>query len=129
MSVEHGKIENGIGKRGIAVAVAMLLGACSTAPTVVQSVQPGDPQLSCDQLVAQHAEAEKLRLEAEGRSGTSGGNIVHAFLFLPGFLVNKQNVTDAVNAAEARKTHLSALISQKKCPAPKKPAAAKPGAK
>ena len=129
MPVQHGRTENGRGKRGVAVALAMLLAGCSTAPTVVQSVQPGDPQLSCDQLLAQHAEAEKLRLEAEGKSGTSGGNIVHAFLFLPGYLINKQNVTDAVNAAEARKTHLSALLSQKNCPAPKPPAPPKPAAK
>lgn len=127
MSVEHGKIENGIGKCGIAVAVAMLLAGCSTAPTVVQSVQPGDPQLSCDQLLAEHAAAEKFRLEAEGKGGSTGGSIVHAFLFFPGYLINRQNVTDAVNAAEARKTHVAGLISQKKCPAPKPPA--KPAAK
>ena len=127
MSVEHGKIENGIGKCGIAVAVAMLLAGCA-APTVVQSVQPGDPQLSCEQLLVELAEAEKLRIAAEGKSGSSGGNIVQAFLFFPGDLVNRQNVTDAVKATEARKAHLDGLIKQKNCPPPK-PAPAKPGAK
>ena len=62
MAIEQGKLEIGIGKGGIAVAVAMLLAGC--AVQTVQSVQPGDPQLSCEQLLNEVAEAEKLRLAA-----------------------------------------------------------------
>jgi len=125
MTIEQGKLEIGIGKGGIAVAVAMLLAGC--AVQTVQSVQPGDPQLSCEQLRNELAEAEKLRLAAEGSSGSSGGNIVQAVMFFPGLLVKKQNIADAVKAAEARKAHLGGIIAQKNCPAPKPPA--KPAAK
>ncbi len=125
MPIEHGKLENGIGKGGIAVAVAMLLGGC--AVQTVQSVQPGDPQLSCDQLLVEIAEAEKVRLAAEGSRGSSGGNIVQGLMFFPGLLVKDQNIADAVKAAEARKTHLGGIVAQKNCPVPKPPA--KPAAK
>ena len=47
--MSNGEFESGIGKRGIAVAVALLLAGCAT-PTVVQTVQPNDGQLNCEDL-------------------------------------------------------------------------------
>jgi len=122
MPIEHGKFEIGV-RGGVALAVALLLAGCAT-PTVVQSVQPKDAGLSCAQLQGEVAEAEKMRLAAEGAQGTTGGNVLKAFLFFPALLVSNDNVGTATKAAEARKTHLSGLASQKKCPPPK-PAAVK----
>ncbi len=123
MPNEQGEFESGIKKSGIAVAVALLLAGCAT-PTVVQSVQPNDGQLNCEELQKALTEAEKLGNEAEGKRGSTGGNVVKGLLFFPALLVSNANVSDAIKAAEARKTHLTGLMSQKNCKVapPKEPA-------
>ena len=124
MPIEHGKFGSGVCNGGIAFAVALLLAGCAT-PKVVESVQPKDASLDCAQLLAEAAEAEKLRLAAEGAEGTTGGNLLKGFLFFPALLVSYDNVKTATKAAEARKTHLADLSGKKRCPPPQ----AKPGAK
>lgn len=123
MPNEQGEFESGIAKTGIAVALALLLAGCAS-PTVVQSVQPNDSQMTCEELQTALTEAEKLRNEAEGKRGSTGGNVVKGFLFFPALLVSNANVSDAIKAAEARKTHLTGLMSQKNCKVapPKEPA-------
>ena len=127
MNNKHGEFDCGIGKGGMAVAIALLLAGCAS-PQIVQSVQPQDAQMGCAQLIKEVDEAEKLRVAAEGSKGSSGGNLVKGLLFFPALLVSNDNVKNATEAAEARKTHLAALMSQKNCKAPAKPPA-KPGAK
>ena len=129
MGIQQGKFVNGLSKGVIAVAAGVFLTSCAT-PKVVESVQPADAQLSCAQLQSQFDEAEKLRTAAEGSRNSSGGNLVMGALFFPGALLTHSNVNEAVKAAEARKTHLTALMNQKNCEAAK-PAAApkKPPAK
>ena len=127
MNNKHGGFESGIGKGGIGVAIALLLAGCAS-PTIVQSVQPEDAQLGCEQLIKELDEAEKLRVAADGSKGSSGGNLVKGLLFFPALLISNDNVKNATEAAEARKTHLAALMSQKDCKVPAKPPA-KPGAK
>ena len=122
----QGGFESGFGKCGIAVAVALLLAGCTT-PTVVQSVQPNDNQLGCEDLQKALAEAEKLGADAEARRGSTGGNLVKGFLWFPALLVSHANVNDAVKAAEARKAHLTGIMGQKNCTIapPKEPAKGK----
>lgn len=127
MNNKYGGFAIAIGQGGIAIAIALLVTGC-VSPQIVQSVQPQDGQLGCEQLVKEADEAERLRAAAEGAKGSSGGNVVKALLFFPALLVSHDNVKHATEAAEARKTHLAALMSQKDCKAPEKPAP-KPAAK
>ena len=124
MSNELNEFENVPSKIWIALAAALLLAGCAT-PKVVESVQPTDSQLSCEGLQKALDEAEKFRGAAESSLGSMGGQIITAFMFFPALLISHDNKRTALNAAEARKTHLIGIMSQKECkpaPPPKAPA-------
>lgn len=98
------------------LSIVMLLGACAS-PTVVQSVKPGDTGLSCAQLQNEYVDAEKLKKEAEGEKGVTGGNVAR-LLFWPSIVGTYMNANEAIAAADNRKVHLSNQMSQKNCAIP-----------
>jgi hypothetical protein len=51
----------------------LLMSACAS-PTVVQAVKPGDTGLTCPQLQNEYVDAEKMKHEAAGAIGVTGGN-------------------------------------------------------
>ena len=123
-SDEPDELERVTLKIRIAVAAVLLLGGCAS-PKVVESVQSTDSQLSCEGLQKELEGAEKFRGAAQSSLGSMGGQIITAFMFFPALLISHDNKTTALNAAEARKTHLIGVMSQKDCkpaPAPKEPA-------
>jgi hypothetical protein len=94
----------------------LLLGACAS-PTVVQAIKPGDTGLTCSQLQNEYADAEKMKKEADGTKGVTGGNIAR-LLFWPSIVGTYMNANEAIAAADNRKVNLANLMSQKNCPIP-----------
>lgn len=96
---------------------SVLLCACA-APTVVQSVKPGDTGLSCAQLQNEYVDAERFRSEADKEKSVTGGNVVRALLFWPAILGTASNANEAIAAADSRKVHLANQMNQKNCSIP-----------
>lgn len=108
-------------KKIISVLLVALLSACAS-PTVVQSTKPGDTGLTCAQLQNEYADADKLKREAEGEKGVTGGNVAR-LLFWPSIIGTYMNANEAIAAAENRKVHLVNVMMNKKCPVPNLPTA------
>ncbi len=103
----------------VGIASAVLLSACAS-PTVVQSTKPGDAGLSCAQLQNEYVDAERLKKEAEGEKGVTGGNVAR-LLFWPSIIGTYMNANEAIAAAENRKVHLANVMMNKKCAVPNMP--------
>ena len=93
---------------------SLTLGACAT-PHVVDVVKPGDEELSCEQLEAEIAEADKFIEEAEAEKGVTGDNVTRAFFFPIGIWATYENVGEAIDAANQRKVYLRGIMRDKGC--------------
>ena len=125
MAHQGSGFEVGVG-RGLALAVALLLAGCAS-PTVVQSVQAGDGAKDCKLLQQELSDAEKFRSAADHEKSLNGGTLIKAIIFFPAVFVSADNANKAIDAADARMTHLNGLMKQKNCAAP--PASAAPAKK
>jgi hypothetical protein len=106
-------------KKILLISLTALLSACAS-PTVVQSTKPGDTGLSCAQLQNEYVDVERLKKEAEGEKGVTGGNVAR-LLFWPSIIVTYINANEAIAAAENRKVHLANVMMNKKCSVPNMP--------
>ena len=97
-----------------AAAVAILSG-CAT-PTVVESKQAKDRDMSCAALKTSYAEAKDFETKARKERGVTGTNVVAAVFFWPAMLGTYKNTEDAIEAAKARQKHLETIAAEKKCP-------------
>lgn len=100
-------------KKLLILAAAAFLTACAS-PTVVQTVKPGDMELSCAQLRNEYSDAERFKKEADAEKGVTGGNIAR-LLFWPSIIGTHMNANEAISAAENRKVHLTNMMMQQKC--------------
>lgn len=103
-------------KLSVGLIAALIVGGCAS-PTVVQSVKPGDTGLNCAQLQNEYADAEKLKKEADGEKGVTGGNVAR-LLFWPSIIGTYMNANEAIAAADNRKVNLANLLAQKGCAIP-----------
>ncbi len=92
----------------LGAALAFAVSACAT-PQVVQVQQPGDRAMSCEQLNAGIEEANRFETEARHERGVTGTNVAAAILFWPALAGTYMNTEEAMDAAKARRDHLSAL--------------------
>ncbi len=107
-------------KKILLISLTALLSACAS-PAVVQSTKPGDMGLSCAQLQNEYVDVERLKKEAEGEKGVTGGNVAR-LLFWPSIIGTYMNANEAIAAAENRKVHLANVMINKKCAVPNMPA-------
>ena len=98
----------------IPALMVALLAACAT-PTVVQTRQAGDENLTCEQLKTQIALAQKYEEDARKERGVTGTNVAAALLFLPGLLGTYMNTEDAMRAARDRQSILTEMSAKKRC--------------
>ena len=94
------------------LAIINLLGCAH--PTVVESVQGGDYDMTCVELTIAIAEAKRFKAEAKTKKGFTGGNVARGILLWPTILGTYSNVNEAVHAADNRIAHL-ARIKEEKC--------------
>lgn len=97
------------------VTVAFLSGCAS--PTVVESKQSKDRDMSCGALKTAYSEAKEFESKARKERGVTGTNVAAAILFWPAMIGTYKNTEDAINAAKERQTHLEKIAAEKKCPA------------
>jgi hypothetical protein len=98
-----------------AASVAAVLSACAT-PEVVQVDQVGDSALTCEQLQAAIADANRFEQQARQERGVTGTNVAAAILFWPALAGTYVNTEEAIDAAQARRDRLTAIYRQKGCP-------------
>ena len=82
-----------------ATVLVCFLSACAS-PTVVQSKQSRDSEMSCDQLKAANAEAQDFESKARKERGVTGTNVAAAILFWPAMIGTYKNTEEAMEAAK-----------------------------
>jgi len=97
-----------------ALALSLALGACAT-PTVVESRQVGDRNMSCAELESAIAETNRFEQEARDERGVTGTNVAAVVLFWPALVGTYMNTEDAIDAAEDRRRHLMDIAEEKNC--------------
>ena len=95
-------------RRYVVVVSMFMLGGCAT-PTVVQTVKPGDFELSCAQLQNEYSDAQRYREEADREKGVTGGNFVRALFFWPAILGTASNANEAIAAADIHAEQVARL--------------------
>jgi hypothetical protein len=98
----------------IAGSAALLVSACAT-PTVVDSEQPQDRNLTCAQIEEQIEEANEFAEAARDDRGVNGTNVAAAVLFWPALVGTYLNTEEAIEAANDRREHLSEIYEDKGC--------------
>mgnify|MGYP001190822645 CR=1 FL=1 len=83
-------------------------------PTVIETEQPNDQKLNCEELEFEIAEAQKIKEEANF-SKDSGGNIARIILFWPAWAQSLHNADEAMIAANNRTFHLIKVMKSKNC--------------
>ena len=96
------------------IAVSAFVTGCAT-PHVVQTVKTTDTSMSCTQIAAEIAEADRFKADAQKEKGMTGTNVAAAIFFWPAMIGTYSNANEAVAAADTRKVHLANLSAQKKC--------------
>jgi len=85
-------------------------------PTVVNVIGPKDNKLSCEELSAEIAKANKYADEAKEAKKTGKPHNVGALLFfLPGYGITMKNIDEALSAAKERAEHLNKIKEKKNC--------------
>ena len=97
-----------------ATVLVCFLSACAS-PTVVQSKQSRDSEMSCDQLKTANAEAQDFESKARKERGVTGTNVAAAILFWPAMIGTYKNTEEAIEAAKDRQKHLEKIADEKKC--------------
>ena len=98
----------------LSFAAGVALAGCAT-PHVVEEKQVGDDSLTCAQIEAQIADAERFKKKARDEKGVTGTNAAALLLFWPALIATYSNVEEAVDAANERKLHLQKIYSTKGC--------------
>ena len=99
-------------------SILILFTICTSCanPTVVNVIGPNDHKLTCEELSAEIAEANKYADEAqEAKKMGKPHNIGALLFFLPGAGVTMKNVEEAAKAAQDRALHLNRLKEKKNC--------------
>ena len=93
----------------------LFIASCAT-PTVVNVIGPNDNKLSCEELSAEIAKANKYADEAkESKKAGKPHNIGAILFFLPGYGVTMKNINEALTAAKERAVHLNKIKEKKNC--------------
>jgi len=98
----------------IVLFVVMSFSGCAS-PTVVETKQINDPNLTCPNITTQIEEAEAFEKKAREERKVTGTNVAAAVLFWPALLGTYSNTEDAIKAAQERKQYLISLYEKKGC--------------
>jgi len=104
-----------IARLGVAALLVASAAACATT-TKVAVRQPGDANMSCDQLKAEFVKLDKVQEEADNNKGVNTANVAAVLLFWPAAVGNYMDADKAEKLMNQRREHLMD-IHNKKCAA------------
>lgn len=91
-----------------------IIAACTTSEKV-SVMQPGDQQLTCEQLETEFAQLEQVKRDAEADQGVNTANVAAVLLFWPAAVGNYMNADQAQKLVEDRRQHLMGIYNDKGC--------------
>ncbi len=100
---------------GLLVAVSLAMGCTHHR---IQSQQPTDLRLTCQELQMEMVRAEAAARDVENKTGFSGRNVGLALVFWPGIIVNEVQGSKAIDSVHLRLARLNELYAQRNCTAP-----------
>ena len=95
-----------------ALLFPLSLAACVSNQTI-QTIQPGDNDLSCAALKSELARLGVKFQDAESDSGVTGKNVGMFFLFWPGIIVNESRSNANQRSINRRISHLTTIYNRK----------------
>ena len=97
------------------VMIVALLSGCAATPTF-QAANPMDKHLDCSQLAVEMDSANAMIKSARAEKSATSGNIAASLFFWPAAAGTTSQANANMNAAYARRDHLTALMLDKGCP-------------
>lgn len=95
------------------VGAFAIVGCTSTEKVSV--VQPGDRDMTCEQLESEFAQLDQVMREAEGNKGVNTANVAAAVFFWPAAVGNYMDADKAEKLVEDRRQHLMSIHQDKGC--------------
>ena len=96
------------------VMASLLIVGCATSPKI-QVVQAGDNKMSCEQLKEDLTKLDEASASVQGKKGATGTNVAAALFWLPGLAYTYFDAGQALEAINARRSHLTQLHNDKDC--------------
>lgn len=96
------------------IVILTLATGCATSPKI-QVVQPGDNKMTCEQLAADLERLDEAAASVQGKKGATGTNVAAALFWLPGLAYTYFDAGQAMEAINARRSHLTQLYNDKDC--------------
>ena len=78
-------------------------------------VQPGDNKMTCEQLSGDLERLDEGADAVQGKKGATGTNVAAALFWLPGLAYTYYDAGQALEAINARRSHLTKLHNDKDC--------------
>jgi hypothetical protein len=96
----------------ILMATILFISGCATSPKV-KVIQPGDNNLTREQLKEEISRLDRADSEVDSKKGVTGTNVAAALFFWPGLLYTHMDASEATRLIEQRRSHLMNLYNQK----------------
>ncbi len=97
-----------------ACLAALLLSGCATSQKI-QTVQPGDDNLSCPALKGEFAKLDQAQADIDSKKGVTGTNVAAALLWLPGLAYTYYDAGEATKLISDRRSALTSIYNRKNC--------------
>ena len=95
--------------------VLLMLGSGCATSQKIQVVQPGDNKMTCEQLTTDLERLNEAEDAVQGKKGATGTNVAAALFWLPGLAYTYYDAGQAMEAINARRSHLTELYNDKDC--------------
>ncbi|MFL2889768.1 MAG: hypothetical protein ACJZ4O_02830 [Pelagibacteraceae bacterium] len=103
-------------KKKITLLILLLFISSCATPDVINVIGPNDNKLSCEELSAEIAKANKHANEAhEAIKMDKSHNIGAILFFFPAYGLTMKNIDEAKKAAKERALHLNKIKEKKNC--------------
>ena len=98
----------------LTLLVVLFTVGCATSQKV-QVVQRGDNKMTCEELAGDLDRLDEASAAVQEKKGATGTNVAAALFWLPGLAYTYYDAGQAMEAINARRSHLTKLHNDKDC--------------